>query len=45
MESLDQLQIIQEIVSKAISKAQHGWSELIINYHVETAKASLQTAI
>lgn len=31
----DQLQIIQEIVSRAISKAQPGWRELIINYHVE----------
>jgi hypothetical protein len=31
----DQLQIIQKIVSRAICKAQPGWSELIINYHVQ----------
>jgi hypothetical protein len=31
----DQFQIIQEIISRAISKAQPGWSEFVINYHVE----------
>jgi hypothetical protein len=38
MESPDQLQSIQEIVSRAISEAQPGWSE-IINYHVEDGQS------
>lgn len=39
MESIDQLRIIQEIVSRAISKAQPGWSEIIIDYHVEDGQS------
>jgi hypothetical protein len=35
MEQLDQFQIIQEIASRAISAAEPGWTELMINYHVE----------
>jgi hypothetical protein len=39
MESLDQVQIIQEIISRAIYTAQPGWSELIINYHVDDGQS------
>ena len=39
MVSPDQLQSIQEIVSRAISEAQPGLSELMINYHVEDGQS------
>ena len=35
MESLDQFQIIKEVISRATAAAQSGWSEMIIDYHVE----------
>jgi hypothetical protein len=39
MESLDHIQIIQEVVKIAISKAMPGWREAIINYHVEDGQS------
>ena len=34
MDQLDQIQIIQEIVNRAIQAADPNWSELMITYHV-----------
>jgi len=35
MDELDQFQITQHIVDRVLSVIEVGWSELIINYHVE----------
>lgn len=44
MESPDQLQIIQEIINRAISTAQFGWSEIVINYHVEDGQSEFASS-
>lgn len=40
MSELDQFQIIQDILQEAISAAEDGWRELMINYHVEGGRSS-----
>lgn len=36
---MDQIQIIQEIISRVSPMAEHGWHELMIVYHVEGAQS------